>query len=119
MSEIMGPLSWRPIFGSGPLLLAQRGAWKGLELTLLFADLATFAAYAVIPLLIVYFLLRRRRVHFSRVWFLLVVYLIVGGAVHVLDAFGSGELGSHRLGPLAGVGEEAFFVPVDGDAGDG
>jgi two-component system sensor histidine kinase/response regulator len=91
MSEIMGPLSWRPIFGSGPLLLAQRGTWKGLELTLLFADLATFAAYAVIPLLIVYFLLRRRRVHFSRVWFLLVVYLIVGGAVHVLDAFGSGE----------------------------
>ena len=26
--------------------------------------------------------------HFSRVWFLLVVYLLVGGAVHVLSAFG-------------------------------
>ncbi|HEY2411152.1 MAG TPA: response regulator [Pirellulaceae bacterium] len=53
-----------------------------------FADLATFGAYAVIPLLIVYFLLRRRQVHFSRVWFLLVVYLLVGGAANVLNAFG-------------------------------
>jgi hypothetical protein len=74
-------------------LLAQRApkAWDPLELTLVFADLATFAAYAVIPLLIGYFLLRRRHVHFSRVWFLLVVYLLVGGAVHVLSAMGGWE----------------------------
>ena len=30
-----------------------------------------------------------------------------------------GQLGGHGLGPLVGVGEEAFVVEVDGDAGDG
>ncbi len=59
-----------------------------IDLMLLFANLATFAAFAVIPLLILYFLLRRRQVHFSRLWFLLLMYLVVGGAVHVLDACG-------------------------------
>jgi two-component system, sensor histidine kinase and response regulator len=86
----MGPF-WSPLIDAqGPWLLAQTApkVWDPLELTQIFAHLATFAAYAVIPLLIVFFLLRRRRVHFSRVWFLLVVYLLVGGAAHVLDAFG-------------------------------
>jgi two-component system sensor histidine kinase/response regulator len=73
---------------AGPLAQSAPKAWDSAELTSIFADLATFAAYAVIPLLIGYFLLRRRRVHFSRVWFLLVVYLLVGGAAHVLSAFG-------------------------------
>src|SRR5262245_15339313 len=73
-----------------PSLLAQRNpaAWTGIELALVFADLATFAAFAVIPLLILYFLLRRRHVYFSRVWFLLLAYLVVGATVHVLDACG-------------------------------
>lgn len=86
----MGPLLLPATLFPRWQLLAQSAprAWNALELTSIFADLATFAAYAVIPLLIVYFLLRRRRVHFSRVWFLLMVYLVVGGAMHVLSAFG-------------------------------
>ena len=102
----MGPF-W-PLLndGSGMTLVAQQAPlWRGLDLTLVFADLATFAAYAVIPLLILYFLLRRRHVHFSRVWFLLVVYLIVGGAGRVLDAFG--DCGTHtadRRGAEGGAG---------------
>jgi PAS domain S-box-containing protein len=72
-----------------PALAGQLSFFRDeLDLVLVFADLATFAAYAVIPLMILYFLLRRRQVHFSRVWFLLLMYLIVGGAVHVLDACG-------------------------------
>lgn len=62
--------------------------WDTLELTQIFADLATAGAYAMIPLLILYFFLRRQRVQFSWVWFLLVLYLVVGGAAHVLNAFG-------------------------------
>src|SRR6478752_3648604 len=89
----MGPFGSRPFAAGGAWLLAQaarnvRNDWSPLETTSIFADLATFAAYAVIPLLILYFLLRRRHVHFSRVWFLLLAYLIVGGIAHVLTAFG-------------------------------
>jgi two-component system, sensor histidine kinase and response regulator len=89
----MGPFWSRPMDQGTLVLLAQPAAtaWSAPDLTLVFADLATFAAYAVIPLLILYFLLRRRHVHFSRVWFLLLVYLIIGALVHVLDAFGDWE----------------------------
>ena len=85
----MSPLWLRMPCASAPLL-AQRTPIRGerIDLMLVFADLATFAAYAVIPVVIIYFLLRRRHVHFSRVWFLLLAYLTVGGAVHVLDACG-------------------------------
>jgi two-component system sensor histidine kinase/response regulator len=80
---LVWPLAWD--FG----LLAQTPkVWHTREMTLVFAELATFGAYAVIPLLILYFLLRRKHVHFSRVWFLLLAYLIVGGIAHVLTAFG-------------------------------
>src|SRR5881275_2699151 len=85
----MGPFWSAAIAGLNPWLLAQTPRpWNPQEMVSIFADLATFGAYAVIPLLIVYFLLRRRQVHFSRVWFLLVVYLLVGGAANVLNAFG-------------------------------
>src|SRR5262245_58112548 len=92
---------WRRATGDAPLI-AQASAFRGepLDLTLIFADLATFAAYAVIPLLILYFLLRRRHVHFSRVWFLLLMYLIVGGTVHVLDACGNWEPVVHLAAAL-------------------
>src|SRR5262245_65275891 len=104
---------WRPAAGDAPLV-AQVSAFRGepLELTLICADLATFAAYAVIPLLILYFLLRRRQVHFSRVWFLLLMYLIVGGAVHVLDACGNWEPVVHLAAALKGV--VAFIAGVRG-----
>lgn len=86
----MGPFGSPLSEGKLAALFAQQAAtaWTVPDLMLVFADLATFAAYAVIPLLIVYFLLRRRHVHFSRVWFLLLVYLIIGATVHVLDACG-------------------------------
>src|SRR5262245_65616215 len=73
----MGPFGPRLIDSSCCWVVAQATStrWQTRELTSIFADLTIFAAYAVIPLLIVYFLLRRRRVHFSRLWFLLVVYL--------------------------------------------
>src|SRR5437762_9205720 len=81
---------WSPSFENLNLwLLAQTPrVFNALEMTSIFAHLATFAAYAVIPLLIAYFLLRRRQVHFSWVWFLLVLYLLVGGAANLLYAFG-------------------------------
>src|SRR3954447_26589120 len=83
----------RPLWSSSkagcPLsLLAQVSPWDRRETIAMAADLATFLAYAVIPPLIGYYLLRRRRVHFSWVWILLVAYLIAGGAVNILSAFG-------------------------------
>jgi two-component system, sensor histidine kinase and response regulator len=86
----MGPL-WSSVIDARDVwLLAQapRPAQDPLERTQIFADMATFAAYTVIPLLIVTCLLRRREVHFSWVWFLLVVYLLLGGTVNVLSAVG-------------------------------
>jgi PAS domain S-box-containing protein len=74
--------------GRGNPPLAQSGpSATGIESTLVFADLAMFAAYAVIPLVILYYLLRRRHVHFTRVWFLLLLFLIIGSGVHLLGAF--------------------------------
>lgn len=74
--------------GLGEVLrrLLPTGSWY--ELTLIFADLALFGAYAVLPLLILFFYLKRRQVHFSWAWFLLLLYLLVGGAVHVFSALG-------------------------------
>jgi PAS domain S-box-containing protein len=84
----MRPLWSLLIEAPAPWLVAQARPWDPLEMTSVFADLVTFAAYAVIPLLIVWSILQRKQVHFSRVWFLLVAYLIVGGAVNVFAAFG-------------------------------
>ena len=86
----MAPL-WSPdsaLMGLWLLAQAARRTWDTRELASVFADLAILLAYAVIPLLIVYFLLRRRRVHFSWVWFLLMVYLVLGGSLHALTALG-------------------------------
>ena len=48
-------------------LLAQTPkVYHTCELTLVFAELATFAAYAVIPLLILYFLAAEARPFFAR-----------------------------------------------------
>jgi two-component system, sensor histidine kinase and response regulator len=84
----MRPLGSPLFVAFRPWLVAQTKPWDPLEMTSVFADLVTFAAYAVIPLLIVWSILQRKHVHFSRVWFLLVTYLIVGGAVNVFAAFG-------------------------------
>ena len=68
----MGPF-WSPFIERGAGLHAlwtrcwlfgqTRSPWHPLEMTSIFADLATFGAYLVIPLLIAYFLLRRRQVY--------------------------------------------------------
>ena len=87
---------WLPRDDSSAIFAQTPVRGETIDLMLLFANLATFAAFAVIPLLILYFLLRRRQVHFSRLWFLMLMYLIVGGAVHVLDACGD-------FAPVAGV----------------
>src|SRR5687768_9682232 len=74
------PLQW-------PSLPAWQtpGADGGVTLTAMLAELATFGAYAAIPLLILYFLARRRHLAFSRVWFLLLAFMVIGAIVHLLD----------------------------------
>jgi hypothetical protein len=73
-------------------LLAQQAAtaWSTPELMLVFADLATFAAYAVTRCSSSIFCCGGGT-SFSWVWFLLLVYLIIGRGSHVLDAFGDWE----------------------------
>ena len=58
----------------------------GLGLTLLLANLATALAFFVIPLLILFFLVRGRHIRWSRLWFLLFVVMVVGGLVHLAAA---------------------------------
>jgi two-component system sensor histidine kinase/response regulator len=59
---------------------------QGLGVTLAVANLATALAYFAIPLLILYFLIRRDHVRWSRLWFLFFIALVVGGLVHLLSA---------------------------------
>ena len=80
---------WSQLFDSqsfsGPV--HQDSGWTDtLALALMAADIATFAAFAAIPVLILFYLLRRRQLNFSRVWFLLVAFLVIGGVVHFMEA---------------------------------
>ncbi len=62
-------------------------AWtQGLGITLLLANLATALAYFAIPVLILSYLLRRKHLRWSRLWFLFFVVLVVGGLVHLVSA---------------------------------
>jgi two-component system sensor histidine kinase/response regulator len=66
---------------------ASGESWStGLGLTLLLANLLTALAYFAIPVAILYILWRRKQVHWSRLWFLLFVTLVIGGLVHLLAA---------------------------------
>jgi PAS domain S-box-containing protein len=58
----------------------------GLGLTLVLANLATALAFFIIPLLILFFLVRRKHIRWSRIWFLFFVVLVVGGLVHLVAA---------------------------------
>ncbi len=62
-------------------------AWtQGMGVGLMLANLATALAYFAIPLVIIYFLIRRNHVRWSRLWFLFFVALVVGGLAHLLAA---------------------------------
>src|SRR5688572_29531810 len=80
---------WSRLFETEGFQNASQGgeAWTtGLGLTLLLANLATALAYFIIPLLILFFLARRKHGGWSRIWFLFFVVLVVGGLVHLLAA---------------------------------
>jgi hypothetical protein len=59
---------------------------QGLGVTLLLANLATALAYFAIPVLILVYLLPRKHLRWSRLWFLFFVVLAVGGLVHLVSA---------------------------------
>ncbi|MEX2175832.1 MAG: response regulator [Pirellulaceae bacterium] len=59
---------------------------QGLGVTLLLANLATAFAFFAIPVLILFFLLRKKNIRWSRMWFLFFVMLVVGGLVHFVSA---------------------------------
>jgi PAS domain S-box-containing protein len=80
---------WSQLFdssGFAPRHPEGAGWSNSLALTLMIADLAIFAAFVAIPLLILFYLARRKHFNFTRVWFLLLAFLVIGGAVHFMEA---------------------------------
>jgi PAS domain S-box-containing protein len=62
-------------------------AWtQSMGLALMLANFATALAYFAIPVLIIYFLIRRNHVRWSSLWFLFFIALVVGGLTHLLAA---------------------------------
>ena len=59
---------------------------QALGLMLIVADVATSLAYFTIPVLILFFLLRRKHIRWSRLWFLFLALLVVAGLAHFLQA---------------------------------
>src|SRR5262245_24714785 len=59
-----------------------------MSLVLMLANFATALAYFAIPVVIVYFLIRRNYVRWSKLWFLCFVALVVGGLTHLFSALG-------------------------------
>jgi len=79
-SRLFESQGFEPPWQSGP-------AWtQGMGLGLMLANLATALAYFAIPVLIIYFLIRRNHVRWSRLWFLFFIALVVGGLAHLLSA---------------------------------
>lgn len=58
-----------------------------MGLTYIAADLATWLAFALIPTIIVLNLLRRKKMSFPPWLWWFIAFLVVGGLVHLLDAF--------------------------------
>ena len=65
----------------------QCGIWS-LKLGLLHivSDLAIFGAYTAIPLVIAYFVLRRKDVPFPRIFWLFVTFIFACGTTHLIEA---------------------------------
>ncbi len=79
-SRLFDTQGFEALWQSGP-------AWtQSMGLGLMLANLATALAYFAIPLVIIYFLIRRNHVRWSRLWFLFFVALVVGGLTHLLAA---------------------------------
>ncbi len=74
---------WRWLAEGLPLAATNDSLLSPLHV---FADLLIWGAYAVIPALVFYFALKRRNFHFSAVGWLCMVFLLLAGAVHLLDA---------------------------------
>ena len=66
----------------------QCGLWS-LKLGLLHivSDVAIFGAYTAIPLVIAYFVLRRKDVPFPRIFWLFVTFIFACGTTHLIEAF--------------------------------
>src|SRR5262249_12299993 len=78
----------------------QCGIWS-LQLGLLHivSDLAIFAAYTAIPLVIAFFVLRRKDVPFLRIFWLFVAFIFACGTTHLIEAI----IFWHPVYRLAGV----------------
>ena len=50
------------------------------------SDLAIFGAYTAIPLVIAYFVLRRKDVPFPRIFWLFVTFIFACGTTHLIEA---------------------------------
>ena len=66
----------------------QAGHWTpGLAWTHIIADLAVWAAFTAIPLVLAFFIVRRRRIiPFPKVGWLFVAFIFAAGATHLVDA---------------------------------
>ncbi len=65
----------------------QCGLWsRELGLLHIVSDLGIFAAYTAIPLVIAYFVLRRKDIPFPRIFWLFVVFIFACGTTHLLEA---------------------------------
>ena len=82
MSDILGLFDT-----SGFMPRWQCGIWS-LKLGLLhiISDLAIFGAYTAIPLVIAYFVLRRKDIPFPRIFWLFVTFIFACGTTHLIEA---------------------------------
>jgi signal transduction histidine kinase len=65
----------------------QCGTWSlGLGLLHIVSDLAIFGAYTAIPLVIAYFVLRRKDIPFPRIFWLFVAFIFACGTTHLIEA---------------------------------
>lgn len=63
------------------------GNWsEGLGWLHILSDLAIFGAYTAIPLVIAYFVIRRKDVPFPRIFWLFVIFIFACGTTHLIEA---------------------------------
>jgi signal transduction histidine kinase len=85
MAELLSFLN--PFDTSGFMPRWQCGLWsRELGLLHIVSDLGIFGAYTAIPLVIAYFVLRRKDVPFPRIFWLFVVFIFACGTTHLIEA---------------------------------
>ncbi|MDX1946446.1 MAG: response regulator [Pirellulaceae bacterium] len=80
---------WSRLFdtsGFDPLWLHGPSFTTGLGVALMLAHFATALAYFTIPVIVLFFLLRRQGVRWSRLWYLFLLLLVIGGTMKLLAA---------------------------------